>query len=140
MERKLFLLESIKNEEVAEKKKEIEALEEEQIELKKKVGYYEGEGLKELTFWELTDIENNLLEMFTKVKKRKTELLEEKIALSLSQDDNPYLCHSCEKNDFSVVNRPCGHLCLCQDCVYQIMRCPVCNMEIEFYDRIFIPE
>jgi hypothetical protein len=58
MERKILLLESMKNDENQEKIGEIDLLDEEIIEIEKKVGYYEGKDLKELNFWQLNEIED----------------------------------------------------------------------------------
>lgn len=42
-------------------------------------------------------------------------------------------CIFCENNYSSEACIPCGHLCLCRDCIedFEMDKCPICNIDIK---------
>lgn len=63
---------------------------------------------------------------------------------NINLDDNQQLCIICIENVRNFAVFPCGHLHFCRLCVENLFRsrtnvkCPVCNIHIENYRRIYV--
>lgn len=53
-------------------------------------------------------------------------------------NDEPVTCITCLENAREVLLSPCGHVCLCSDCVLQVAICPVCREPIRAIIPAFI--
>jgi hypothetical protein len=103
------------------------------------VEHHEGEALEELTYPELTKLEMNLLKLLTKVK-TKVSMLEYDIVSGKKVDHvEDTVCSQCRTAQADCVLRPCSHVCLCMDCVKNLLKCPMCNKFIEYFDKVYLP-
>ena len=127
----------MKSEDISEKTKEIEIINEEIKDLQTRLSSYEGKGLKNLDFYQLNEIEQNLLNLLCKSKEKKLSLHEEAMNDPFEEINN-MKCRACQNKEFNVVLRPCNHLCLCLDCVYSTIKCPECFEDIDFYDKVYM--
>ena len=64
--------------------------------------------------------------------------------LCLKENAHPQLEHlkTCvvcmdKKSHYAIL--PCGHICTCHECLIQITRCPLCNVDITGLIKIYIP-
>ncbi len=140
LQHKHNLMGNMKSEELAEKTNEIEIIEEEIKELEIKINAYEGKGLINLDYSQLNEIEQNLLNLLVKSKEKKTILQEELMNDPLEEYNNNLKCKVCLNNELNVISRPCNHLCMCLECVYSTIKCPECFEDIEYYDKVFMPD
>lgn len=131
---------SIKSEEFSEKINEIEIIDEEVKELETKIKAYEGIGLGNLDFYQLNEVEQNLLNLLIKSKEKKLILQEELMNDPLEEYNNNLKCKVCQNNESNVVLRPCNHLCMCLECVYSTIKCPECLEDIDFYDKVYMQD
>ena len=139
LEQKYLLLQSIKTQEYSDKTMEIKALEDEINKAQDSIGKYQGKNLRNYEYTQLNEIEQNLLNLLIKAKEKKNTLQE--IAINdICELELTSKCRVCEKNDYNLVCRPCNHICLCTDCVYSTLNCPECFEEIDYYDKIYLPE
>jgi hypothetical protein len=56
------------------------------------------------------------------------------------EDDSPpkVMCRICLEEETRFVVQPCGHFCMCGDCVVQLNHCPICRAEIESRIHAFL--
>ena len=48
-------------------------------------------------------------------------------------------CLNCNENSFDTILKPCNHVCLCSECVGNLIKCPLCYKFIEYTDKIYLP-
>lgn len=51
-----------------------------------------------------------------------------------------YLCKICMDNHINCILEPCMHFCICKDCIEILTdnKCPICRVECNFYNKVFI--
>lgn len=60
-------------------------------------------------------------------------------ARNVSELSEIEICVVCKENPKEIIVRPCGHVCLCEDCSERITNlCPVCKSTIENKEAAFI--
>ena len=73
--------------------------------------------------------------------------LRDELRRGASKKDSTNKCSVCLGNPVEVVLQPCGHVCLCLDCVVQLSspsanatdkRCPICRTKITSHHKIFL--
>lgn len=47
-------------------------------------------------------------------------------------------CCVCLSNKINMLLMPCSHVCACETCSKQIIKCPICNAEIQSKFKVFI--
>ena len=78
--------------------------------------------------------------------------LRDELRRSAAKKESTNRCSVCLSNPCEVVLQPCGHVCLCRDCVTQISstntlartqssgKCPVCRSSIESHHNIYLSQ
>jgi hypothetical protein len=139
LEHKCILIDHIQSKSLLESTERVSELNKTIINMIDVVDNHEGEGLDECSYPKLTKLEMNLLKLLTKVKTR-ISTLEYDIVTGKKEDyRDDLVCAVCRKINVNCVVRPCNHLCLCCDCVKNILKCPMCNKFIEYFDKVFLP-
>lgn len=67
--------------------------------------------------------------LYNAYKKYKSELEYQRLEEENSNDDDR--CSVCLLGNKNIVLIPCGHVCICRECVVHVNRCPVCRKMIE---------
>ena len=53
--------------------------------------------------------------------------------------EESFLCCVCRDAEISTALCPCGHVTCCSECSEKLTECPLCRMNIERIQRIFLP-
>lgn len=138
LENKCILIDYVKSEQLFEISEKISTLNKVVNNIIDSIENYEGEGLEELTYDKLTEIEMSLLKLLTKVKMRMAKL-ENDILKGVGGIAQSFTCIICKKLDINCVIKPCKHVCICLECVTNTLKCPICFKYIEYYDKVFLP-
>jgi hypothetical protein len=99
--------------------------------------------------WPLKQTQTLLYDFFQEASEENEKLVGE---LRRSKDKSSgNRCSVCLANICEVALQPCGHVCLCRDCVQQLCppgvgrtgdgsfgRCPVCRSKIERHHHVYL--
>ena len=55
----------------------------------------------------------------------------------LMREEEAKQCVVCMDKSRQVMIRPCNHYCVCEECIEQLRRCPICNNRIRRHQRVF---
>jgi hypothetical protein len=140
LEHKCILMDHYQSKSLLEMTENISELNKSIISMLDIVEAHEGEALDDLDYPKLTKVEMNLLKLLTKVK-TKISILEYDIINGTTSTDNydDMICIQCRSVNINCVLRPCNHVCLCIDCVKNLLKCPMCNKFIEYFDKVYLP-
>jgi hypothetical protein len=138
LEHKIILMDHYQSKTLLEMTEKISELNTQILKMIDTVENNEGDGLDSLEYPQLTKMENNLLKLLQKVK-NKISNIEFDIVSGKKVVYEDLTCTQCKKVDINCVLRPCGHVCLCIDCVKNLLKCPICNNFIEYFDKVFLP-
>jgi hypothetical protein len=139
LEHKCILIDHVQSKSLLEMTEKITEMNQKLVQMIDTVENYEGDGLDGCSYPKLMKIENSLMKLLTKVKVRISQL-EYDIIIGKKEDYlEPTLCNQCKKSCVNCVLRPCNHVCLCIECVKNLLKCPMCNKIIEYFDKVYLP-
>lgn len=93
------------------------------------VNYYKKNAIKLFVkfvfFGSLTWILELFLKRVSKVEKRENPEIPDELK-----------CISCKSAYKKILLHPCNHLCICENCMKYMKKCPVCYKKIEFFNEV----
>jgi len=57
---------------------------------------------------------------------------------SKSEQKVENLCVICCDNKYNIIINPCNHICVCDNCIGKINKCPICRVKITSNTKIFL--
>lgn len=136
LQHKINVLDCNKADQLIDLTERISELNEKITFLMKEIEKYNKENFSKLGFFELNVIENSLMSLLTKIKKKISEkeekILKKEKQISISED-----CRICLNEQIDTILLPCNHLCVCTQCGPFVSFCPECNVKVNSYERIF---
>uniref|UniRef100_A0A7S3D9H4 RING-type domain-containing protein n=2 Tax=Palpitomonas bilix TaxID=652834 RepID=A0A7S3D9H4_9EUKA len=82
---------------------------------------------------ELQELEKKGYEMVKKIRQaRERQVRREREAAETEKQ-----CKICYANDASHALLPCGHFCVCEECLPHLRQCPICNGDFVDSNRIY---
>ncbi len=105
--------------------------------LKVNIKSLKGDTIKNMNYFELNDLEKQLLTLMIKTKKAISEydmkIIKEHNIIMI--DD---VCIICKMNKIDIIILPCSHVLYCIACISNIKFCGECFKEVESYDKVYI--
>ena len=88
----------------------------------------------------LANAESNLMKLLIKVKNKISNIEYGVINGNIKlPEDISLKCVKCKNNQINCLMYPCEHMCLCNECVKETTKCPICYKFIDYFDKVFLP-
>uniref|UniRef100_A0A7S3D9I8 RING-type domain-containing protein n=2 Tax=Palpitomonas bilix TaxID=652834 RepID=A0A7S3D9I8_9EUKA len=82
---------------------------------------------------ELQELEKKGYEMVKKIRQAR----ERQVRREREEAETEKQCKICYTNDTSHALLPCGHFCVCEECLPHLRQCPICNGDFVDSNRIY---
>jgi hypothetical protein len=136
LQHKINVLDYNKAQQLIELTERISELNDNISNLMKNVEKYNKENFTKIGYFDLSDLEKNLMILLTKVKRK---INEKELKYLTKQEKFEVLnnCIICQNEKVDTILLPCFHLIACILCGPFITFCPECNIKVESYEKIY---
>ncbi|CAD8103660.1 unnamed protein product [Paramecium sonneborni] len=113
--------------ELQRNKNRVKQIEEINSELKLQIKLYEGdfETIRQSSFEDIKKVEDQLVKTTNQISLYKNSLIQK-------------FCVICLQKEYCILLKPCGHICVCEECSKKIEHCPIDRLKIFKMKKIYL--
>jgi hypothetical protein len=100
---------------------------------KKLKSIYIEQNVSELNYYQLKNLEAQILRSLSIIKNEKDKALQAATKTGLFSKKTCVVCYECE---IKILFKPCLHLCVCEKCSPKFDTCPMCREQIRERERV----
>ncbi|CAD8132684.1 unnamed protein product [Paramecium pentaurelia] len=115
------------NYELQREKSKVKQIEEANSQLKLQMKLYEGdfETIRSQSFEDIKKVEDQLVKTKNQISLYKNSLIQK-------------FCVICLQKEYCIVLKPCGHVCVCEECSKRIDHCPIDRVKVLKMKKVYL--
>ncbi|CAD8089980.1 unnamed protein product [Paramecium sonneborni] len=113
--------------ELQREKNKVKQIEEVNRQMKLQIKLYEGdyETMRQQSFEDIKKVEDQLVKTNNQISLYKNSLIQK-------------FCVICLQKEYCIVLKPCGHVCVCEECSKKIDHCPIDRVKIQKMKKVYL--